>query len=167
MVMHLADASATKLAVQESMPRFDWIHIACHGKQDRSDPLKSAFTLHNGETLTLADIMKQASKKCGLAFLSACQTATGHDALPDEAIHLSAGMLSAGYSSVIGTMWSIQDDDAPLVAKGFYSRVIDPVKRTGDVRKSAWALHEATAELREKVGEDNFMRWVPFIHLGL
>lgn len=167
MMVHLGDASATKNAVQENMLRFKWIHIACHGVQSRGDPLKSAFVLHNGDELTLADIMKTSSKDGELAFLSACQTATGHDALPDEAVHLAAGMLSAGYRSVIGTMWSIQDYDAPLVAKEFYSRVIDSVNKTGDARNSAWALHEATARLREEVGEKQFVRWVPFIHMGL
>jgi CHAT domain-containing protein len=167
MVMHLKDASATKNAVREKMLEFSWIHIACHGIQDRSDPLESAFILHDGDKLTLADLVKSSSQSGGLAFLSACQTATGHDALPDEAIHLAGGMLSAGYCSVIGTMWSIQDDDAPLVAKEVYSRVVDPVKGTCDVLKSAWALHEATARLRDKVGEKNFVQWVPFIHMGV
>jgi hypothetical protein len=44
--------------------------------------------------------------------------------------------------------------------------VIDKDKGTGDVRKAAWALHEATAKLREQVGEKNLLRWVPFIHMG-
>ncbi|CAE6487268.1 unnamed protein product [Rhizoctonia solani] len=48
-------------------------------------------------------------KNKGLAFLSACQTATGDTNLPDEAVHLASGMLMAGYPSVIATMWSVMD----------------------------------------------------------
>jgi CHAT domain-containing protein len=166
LVTHLNAAAGTKSDVLRNMAQHSWIHFACHGIQDKDDPLKSAFKLHDGE-LTLSDIMRTSVKRSGLAFLSACQTATGHDDLPDEAIHLAAGMLSAGYSSVIGTMWSIQDDDAPLVAEEVYSRIVDRERGTADVRMAAWALHEATAKLREAAGETSFVRWVPFIHLGL
>ncbi|KAF8597919.1 hypothetical protein BDV93DRAFT_512982 [Ceratobasidium sp. AG-I] len=37
-----------------------------------------------------------------------------------ECVHLAAGMLIAGYPSVIATMWSISDDDAPSVADKVY-----------------------------------------------
>jgi hypothetical protein len=40
------------------------------------------------------------------------QTATGSQALQDESVHLAAGMLLAGYRGVIGTTWSIMDNDA-------------------------------------------------------
>jgi CHAT domain-containing protein len=166
MVTGLNNENASKSTVLDGMVKRSWIHLACHGIQNKEDPLKSSFQLHDGD-LELSDIMRKSFDHGGLAFLSACQTATGHDELPDEAIHLAAGMLSAGYSSIIGTMWSIQDEDAPLVASEFYSRVIDKDKGTGDVRKSAWALHEATAKLREEVGEKELIRWVPFIHMGV
>src|ERR1700733_6751721 len=42
------------------------------------------------------------------------QTAKGDSKLPEEAIHLAAGMLMVRYGSVVGTMWSIRDDDAPI-----------------------------------------------------
>ncbi|KAH7325272.1 hypothetical protein B0J17DRAFT_681727 [Rhizoctonia solani] len=70
----------------------------------------------------------------------------------------------AGYSSVIATMWSIKDDDAPFVADKMYSQLIkDRRIGNGEVGK---ALHSAVAELRGKVGEKEFGRWVPYIHIG-
>lgn len=157
---------ATKTAVLNGMAEHSWIHLACHAVQNQGDPLKSCFKLHGGN-LELREIMHKSFKHGGLAFLSACQTATGHDDLPEEAIHLAAGMLSAGYSTVLATMWSIQDEDAPSVAKDVYSRLIDKVTGAADARRAAWALHEATANLREKIGETNVARWVPFIHMGV
>ena len=35
------------------------------------------------------------------------------------------------------------------------------------VPEAARALHKAVAGLREKVGDDAFQRWVPFIHIGV
>ncbi|KAJ6522099.1 hypothetical protein DFH09DRAFT_938562 [Mycena vulgaris] len=41
----------------------------------------------------------------GLAVLRACQTAMGDEKLPDEAVHLAASLLFAGFRSVVATMW--------------------------------------------------------------
>ncbi|KDN40552.1 hypothetical protein RSAG8_08024, partial [Rhizoctonia solani AG-8 WAC10335] len=100
----------------------------------------------------------------GLAFLSACQTATGDEMLPDEAIHLASGMLMAGYRSVIATMWSVGDNDAPVVADHVYAQLMKDGKiGNGEAGR---ALHYAVAALREKVGEKEFGSWVPYIHIG-
>jgi CHAT domain-containing protein len=40
-----------------------------------------------------------------LAYLSACQTATGDREQPDQAMHLAAAMLYSGFKSVVATMW--------------------------------------------------------------
>ena len=65
----------------------------------------------------------------GLAFLSACQTATGDKNLSNEAIHVVAGMLFAGYSGVIGMMWSISDKLAPDVAMDVYEQLFQDDKQ--------------------------------------
>ncbi|KDN32952.1 hypothetical protein RSAG8_13960, partial [Rhizoctonia solani AG-8 WAC10335] len=84
--------------------------------------------------------------------------------LPDEAVHLASGMLMAGYTSVIATMWSVVDSDAPLVADKVYHQLINNGQLgNGEAGK---ALHNAVAGLRETVGEKEFGRWVPYIHIG-
>ncbi|KDN33379.1 hypothetical protein RSAG8_13528, partial [Rhizoctonia solani AG-8 WAC10335] len=154
---------ATTTAVLDAMAEHDWVHLACHAHQNVEDPTKSGFFLHNG-TLDLASINRKSFKNKGLAFLSACQTATGDEKLPDEAIHLAAGMLMAGYSSVIATMWSVSDKDAPFVADKVYDQLVrDGKVGNGEAGK---ALHNAVAELRDKIGEKEFGRWVPYIHIG-
>ncbi|KAG8763012.1 hypothetical protein FRC12_008759 [Ceratobasidium sp. 428] len=156
---------ATPTAVLDAMDKHSWVHFACHGSQNyTTDPTTSAFHLHNS-TLTLSAIMRKQIKDGGLAFLSACETATGDDTLPDEAVHLAAGMMMAGYPSVIGTMWSIEDVDAPLVAEKLYSYLLDGGK--ADETKAAHALHYAVQYLRDQVGEKSFERWVPYIHIGI
>jgi CHAT domain-containing protein len=44
-------------------------------------------------------------KSMSLAFLSACETAKGDDSTPDEAMHLAATLLFAGFRGVVATMW--------------------------------------------------------------
>ncbi|KEP46588.1 aromatic di-alanine and TPR containing protein [Rhizoctonia solani 123E] len=159
----LIDSQATTTAVLDAMEHHDWVHLACHANQDVRDPIKSGFHLHDG-TLDLSAINRRSFKNKGLAFLSACQTATGDENLPDEAIHLASGMLMAGYPSVIATMWSVDDRDAPFVADRVYAQLMkDGALGNGEAGR---ALQYAVEGLREQVGEKEFGRWVPYIHIG-
>ncbi|KAF8599474.1 hypothetical protein BDV93DRAFT_560273 [Ceratobasidium sp. AG-I] len=163
-VSRLDSELATPAAVLAGMEKHSWVHLACHAKQNTTDPLQSAFYLHDG-VLDLASITQKPLKHAELAFLSACQTAAGDESISEEAVHLAAGMLMAGYRSVIATMWSIGDEDAPLVAERVYEYLMERGKP--DARRSAVAVHEATNHLRAKVGVKDFARWVPYIHIGL
>jgi CHAT domain-containing protein len=81
------------------------IHLACHGVQNANRPLDSALVLEDGEQLKVARIMEHSTRHAALAFLSACQTATGDENLPDEVIHMAASLLFAGFRGVVATMW--------------------------------------------------------------
>lgn len=162
--MQLENDDATPQAVLDAMAECDCVHLACHGLQKIYKPTESYFALHQGN-LTLSEITKQSPANKGLAFLSACQTATGDAKMPDEAVHLAAGMLIAGYPTVIATMWSIEDEDAPLVADKVYGELLKDGRLDGG--RVARALHAAVKNLRNKIGEERFYRWVPYIHLGV
>ncbi|EGO25130.1 hypothetical protein SERLADRAFT_414844 [Serpula lacrymans var. lacrymans S7.9] len=86
-----------------------WIHLACHGKQDTLNPYDSYFAMHENplrlEIIIQADLVHRE-----FAFLSACYTAVGDENMPDEVIHLAAGMQFSGFRSVIGTMWAVDDE---------------------------------------------------------
>ncbi|KAA1472323.1 hypothetical protein DENSPDRAFT_838560 [Dentipellis sp. KUC8613] len=165
--------TATVENVRSEISRNNWIHLACHATQDSSDPLRSAFLLHDGN-LELGDIIQQSRPQAEFAFLSACQTFTGDEKLPDEAVHLAAGMQMAGYRSIVATMWSIKDSDGPAVAREFYTRMFaEPHGRRPDCTRAAQALHGAVNFLRDAtwpekgVTDEWLLRWVPFIHLGI
>jgi hypothetical protein len=100
------------------------------------------------------------------------QTATGHEKLSEEAVHLAAGILLASYGSVIATMWfiqvcllSIQDKDAPAIADHVYSELFN--NEGPNSTKAALALHHAVKSLRQQVGDTAFLSWVPFIHVEI
>jgi CHAT domain-containing protein len=156
--------TATPDIVLEAIGDHSWVHFACHASQTVHDPTSSAFYLHTG-TIDLSTITKKSLGRKAFAFLSACQTATGDLDLPEEAVHLAAGMIMAGYPTVIATMWSIGDSDAPLVADHAYSQMLKDGKP--DISKASGALHQALSVLRGKVGENNFIAWVPYIHIGI
>ena len=161
----LIESDATVEKVVEGMKESNWVHFACHGVQEIVDPTKSALLLAKEAHLTLLDMSKLSLPHAELAYLSACQTATGVEQLSEEAVHLTAGMLSAGYRGVIGTMWSIKDDDAPKVADAVYAHLLK--EPNPDVTQAAFALHEAVKKLHDESGGKSFFSWVPYIHVGI
>ena len=128
------------------MKECSWVHFACHVIQDADQPAKSAFLLEDGR-LELSEIIKQQLPYPDFAFLSACQTATGYDN-PDETVHLAAGMLFAGYRSVVATMWPIGDSDAPFAADEVYSQLLKDEHPNSAM--AAHALHRAVQCLRRE-----------------
>jgi hypothetical protein len=89
--------------VVSHLPTVSIVHFACHGQQNTRNPLESALILEDG-SLKVSRIMRQSIPNASLAFLCACETAMGDENFPDEAIHLGATLLFAGFRGVVATM---------------------------------------------------------------
>ncbi|KAJ2922952.1 hypothetical protein H1R20_g14146, partial [Candolleomyces eurysporus] len=171
--LKLEGKETTIKAGREGMENYSCVHLACHAKQDAQEPLNSGFCLQDGR-LELSSIIKLHIKSADFAFLSACQTSTGSHKLSEEAVHLAAGMLAAGYRGVVGTMWSIQDRYAPEIAEDFYADLLlsgssDSGGGTIDSSKAAYSLHRAVRRLRARHGDTEalLLAWAPYVHFGL
>jgi CHAT domain-containing protein len=103
-VTHRMTGSTTIRAVSNAIEAANIVHLACHGVQDADDAIQSGFCLGDGR-LTIANLMELKIDDPFLAFLSACETARGDTAQPDQAMHLAAAMLFCGFKSVVATMW--------------------------------------------------------------
>ena len=161
----LVDSQATKEKVKAEMESRSWIHFACHGVQQS---LKSSLCLHDSH-LDLLEIMKLKILNPDFVFLSACQTSKGDLQLSEEVVHLTAGMLAAGYRGVVGTMWKISDMYGPKFATEFYQYLLRERGLEGlDSTRAAYALDYATRKVREGLGEGDaaFLTWVPYVHFG-
>jgi CHAT domain-containing protein len=126
--------------------------------------MSSALVMEGGQ-LSLSRIAQSLSPHAQFAFLSACQTAKGSRDLPNESLHMVAGMQFAGFRSVVGTMWSIHDEDGLFVTEKFYE---DISKNNVHPKASdaAQALHQAVHKLHKEKNVPA-VRWVPFIHVGI
>ncbi|KZV73846.1 hypothetical protein PENSPDRAFT_602429 [Peniophora sp. CONT] len=165
----LIDKAATVVDTTAALRLCTWVHLACHGYQNTEDPTKSAFALVDNP-LTLGALMSATAENAELAFLSACETAVGDEKNPEESVHLAAGMLAVGFKGVVATMWSIYDVDAPVIVEAYYRKLLElrgSGKLAAGYTGAAYALHEAMKVLRERVGEEKFERWAPFVHFGV
>ncbi|MEV7094529.1 CHAT domain-containing protein [Amycolatopsis sp. NPDC051045] len=161
-VRHLVGEQATREAVLEVLADYPWVHFACHADQDLMQPEAGSFALADGP-LPLRELAEVKLAEPELAYLSACETATGGAQLPDEAIHLAAAMQLIGYRHVVATMWHVADNSAPQVTADVYDQLAGTAgSHAGD---PARALHKAVGALRAAHPTDP-LRWAPYIHLG-
>ncbi|KAG1747331.1 CHAT domain-containing protein [Suillus lakei] len=157
--------AATRAGALEALQQHTWVHLACHGKQDPTQPYDSHFVMKD-EPLTLLDIMEKDIPHAEFAFLSACHTAVGDEETPDEVIHLAAGLQFSGFKSVIGTLWEVDDAVAKHVVEAFYKNIFKDLEDGGvmDCTKAARALNRATHAVKTKVPLEQRM---VFIHIGV
>jgi CHAT domain-containing protein len=121
-------------------------HFSCHGSFNLASPLESALILANEERLTLAEIFGLALNQCRLVTLSACETGmTGLNDISDEYISLPSGFLYAGSSSVVSSLWTVNDLSTAFLMLKFYENFQSSQKQAGDV---ALALNRAQQWLR-------------------
>ncbi|KAG2362848.1 CHAT domain-containing protein [Suillus spraguei] len=153
--------AATRAGALQALEENNWVHLACHGKQDHEQPYNSHFVMKD-EPITLLDIMEKDIPHAEFAFLSACHTAVGDKETPDEVIHLAAGLQFSGFKSVIGTLWEVNDAYVEHVVKAFYENMFKG--GVMDCTRAAWALNRATHAVKTKVPLEQRM---VFVHIGV
>ncbi|KAG1830277.1 TPR-like protein [Suillus subalutaceus] len=160
----LEDSDATVQGALDALNHNQWLHLACHGMPNRQQPFESSFAMRDGP-LMIKDIIRSNWQNSEFAFLSACHTTVGDEKSPDESIHLAAAMQFCGFRSVIGSMWSVDDEVARQVASVFYRKLIrvDDSRRL-DCTHAAAALHKAVKSLRNKIPLE---QQIVFVHMGV
>ncbi|EJT99085.1 hypothetical protein DACRYDRAFT_56874 [Dacryopinax primogenitus] len=145
----------------EAVSTHPWLHCVVHGYWNPESPLDSAIYLADGP-LTLRQVTQLSlSRTAGFAFLSACHTARATVHLPDEALHMAAGLQVAGFRGVLGTTWGMADMDGPELARGFY----DGLGGELSAERAAEALSASLELLRGKGVPMH--RWGAFVHYGV
>ncbi|MEV6478070.1 CHAT domain-containing protein [Streptomyces sp. NPDC051657] len=165
----LTGPRANYQSVLDALPRHTWAHIACHAVSAADADSGGHLLLHDHSErlLTTADIARLRLDHAELAYLSACDTLRGRDALADEAIHITGAFHTAGFTQVIGTLWPVDDEEAAEIANHFYAKVTtDPAFSSGSgAQGAAHALHEAVRVRREQ-NPDTPTLWGAHVHYG-
>ncbi|KAG0696479.1 TPR-like protein [Suillus ampliporus] len=159
----LSGNHATVQGAFDSLSRNQWLHLACHGMPNRQQPFESSFAMRDGP-LMIKDIIRSHLQNPEFAFLSACHTTVGDESSPDEAIHLAAAMQFSGFRSVIGSMWSVDDEVARQIVSAFYGYLVDESGRL-DCTRAAGALHKAVKSLRKM--NIPLEQQIVFVHIGV
>ncbi len=142
MAVTLAGAGARRAATLAAIRSASIAHFGCHATIVPADPSRGRLLLHDG-AIPITELQALPAWRRGLAFLSACDTASARGDIPDEFVHLASAFQVIGFEHVIGTAWQVPDDIALAVTEGFYAGVWDPA--AGRNPEPAAALHASVA----------------------
>jgi tetratricopeptide (TPR) repeat protein len=146
---------ATSRALRHHVGSFDVLHLATHGVFRADNPAFSSIKLADA-WLTVKDLAELA-RGAQLVTLSACETGVSGISPGDEVIGLTRGLLSAGCSSAVASLWTVSDESTARLMESFYAGL-----KTGV--GPAEAMRTAMVGLREQYDHPYF--WAPFVVVG-
>lgn len=130
----LLHGAASESALRSEIPSTGLVHLAAHSSYLPSNPRFSRILLapdpeHDGPdddgNLEVHEILSQLDLgSVRLVVLSACSTALGETSGGDEIVGLSRAFLHAGASSVISTLWNVDDAASTELMIVFYRHLV-------------------------------------------
>jgi len=160
------DASRQRLK-DADFRRYAILHFATHGILDPKRPENSGIFLSmfrpDGSPqdgyLSLPDIYN-LRVPVDLVVLSACRTGLGKQVRGEGIIGLTRGFMYAGASSVVASLWKVDDEATSELMKRFYTNMLERQM------KPAEALREAQNSIRSEPQWSSPYFWAAFTLQG-
>ena len=160
----LLGAVATKSKVLDLIPNASIVHIAAHGDEQTGhiflapDESKSTtYQTSSSYLLTQSDILK-CNLTARLVVLSCCDTGKGQVS-SEGVLGIARSFLGAGASSVLVTLWRINDKFTKLFMTVFYEKILEE-------KSACLALKETMNEFQRSVEFKSFTFWAAFQIMG-
>lgn len=150
----LGDA-ATLEQVQAHAPGCGLLHLAAHGLFRPEAPLLSSIHLAD-KWMAVQDVY-DLDLKTALVTLSACETGLGHDEGGDEFVGLVRGFLHAGASSLLVSLWVVDDRSMTELMIRFYTHWLAGTSKVQ-------ALQQAQVDLMKQYEHPYY--WAPMVLVG-
>jgi len=99
------------------------IHLATHGRSRLDAPNFSSVLLADGQ-LNALDVFSLDLKRCELVTLSGCETGLSLSGGGDEQIGLGRAFLAAGASSLVMSLWPVEDTATNMLMQFFYRNLL-------------------------------------------
>ncbi len=171
-VRTLFGADAKEATVRDLAAQSRFVHFACHGIAEEyagqslsmlilSQPKSLLSADTDDGFLKLSDLLHHWRGRLGstqLVVLSACRTNVGPTQRDEAPFALPIGFLFAGASSVISSLWAVDDASTAELMADFYQRLA-----AGATDRLA-AFTAARKALRQKHPEPFY--WAPFLYIG-
>jgi CHAT domain-containing protein len=146
---------ATEGALRKHCKDYNYLHFATHGQFNPDAPLKSALLLapdakYNG--MLTVDKIYSLNLDADLVTLSACETGLSKIANGDDLVGLTRGFLYAGSSSIVASLWKVDDLATSQLMTRFYAELGKTNKRE--------ALRKAQLETKKKYAHPYY--WASF-----
>jgi len=154
------EREATIARLIEEAPGSSVIHLATHGKSRLDAPDFSYVRLADGQ-LNAIDAFSLNLEKCELVTLSGCETGLALSSGGDEQLGLGRAFLAAGATSLVMSLWPVEDSTTNELMKRFYQNLSKGESKVQALRDAQCGLlHE------ENLGSTHPYFWAAFRLVG-
>lgn len=157
---------ATKNNVLGTKGEYNILHLATHGILDYSDAENSYLVFASDKTtgdngkLKINDIYRIKNlDRFKMVTLSACETAVVQNIADGWPISTASAFIEAGVSTVIATLWKVDDKATSIFMGKFYENM--------KTMQKVAALQKAQQDLRDEKEYADPYYWAPFQLVGL
>jgi CHAT domain-containing protein len=154
------EGEATIARLIEQAPGSPIIHLATHGKSRLDVPNFSYVRLADGQ-FNAIDAFNLDLRECELVTLSGCETGLALSGGGDEQLGLGRAFLAAGTSSLVISLWPVEDSATNKLMKHFYENLLKGESKVQALRAAQCLL------LREdNPNSTHPYFWAPFRLVG-
>lgn len=157
----LTTGTSSKSEFLKRAAEYNLIHIAAHARRDTVSPLFYGISLgadkENTEKLEIREIYHLNLSQTSLVVLSACHTNWGIPTQGDDIIALNRAFLHAGASTVIASLWLVDDKATGELMAAFYKYLKRGMSK-------AEALRAAQSDTRRNHPDPFY--WASFVLTG-
>src|ERR671921_345218 len=151
----LRDQQASVEALRSKVPGCGLLHLACHGMFRVDNPMFSSLKVGDG-WLAASDVLR-LDLAGALVTLSACESGRNEVYAGDELMGLTRAFLGAGATTLVASLWLVQDETTAKLKGKLYEQLSEGVGR-------ATALRNAQLALKDEYPHPYY--WAPFELIG-
>ncbi len=133
------EGEATITRLIERAPGSPIIHLATHGQSRLDAPNFSYVRLADGQ-LNAIDAFSLNLEQCELVTLSGCETGLALSGGGDEQLGLGRAFLAAGASSLVMSLWPVEDNATNELMQLFYQHLLKGETKVQSLRATQCSL---------------------------
>src|SRR6185295_18995206 len=123
----LLTGQSSKAEVLRLAVDYNFLHIASHAELNPRSPLFSRILLtpdqSGNQGLEVREVYELNLSRTTLVVLSACETQLGTQSRGDDIVGLNRAFIFAGASTVIASLWTVDDQATGFLMHSFYTHL--------------------------------------------
>jgi CHAT domain-containing protein len=139
------DDDATIERLIEQAPNSPIIHLATHGQSRLDAPNFSYVRLADGQ-LNAIDAFGMDLKGCEMVTLSGCETGLALSGGGDEQLGLGRAFLAAGTTSLVMSLWPVEDNATNELMQSFYQNLLKGESKAQALRSAQCGLLRSASQ---------------------
>lgn len=160
------EALATEANFKKSSGNYEIVHLALHGLVNNRVPMKSGLVFtENGDTIEdnflFAYELSGLNLNTNLLVLSACSTGDGSYQKGEGVLSLGRGFMYAGATSILTTLWQINDQSTQRIMQYFYQNLYEGMEKDVALQQAKLSYIE---DAKGAIGHPVF--WAAYVLIG-